>query len=206
MGTLVEQFGTEDMNIMLFKKYILTTLRLMLSKWWVSLIKVFSLTSGILSFLLVWLFYIDHHLFLGGYNDFWRACSIETAVILSIILIVTSVIYFLVMKSQMQLRHKELFFRKFYGEAKKGVIGILLIETSIFILISFLLSLVLIDQVAPVFNLITEKNVDLRQQIDFANFVSIFIFLSLLGFVIGILPSIWYARKRAVDILKKLRT
>ncbi len=193
------------MNNMLFKKYILTTLRLMLSKWWVSLIKLFSLTSGILSFLLVWLFYIDRQFFLEGRESFWKSCSADNAGILGFILLITSIIYFMIMKSQIQLRYTELFFKKYYGETQWGIIGILLIETSIFILFSFLLSLVLIDQIAPVFNLITEKNIDLQQQIQFINLLMIFCFLSLLGFVVGILPSFWYAKKSAVDILRKLR-
>lgn len=193
------------MNNMLFKKYILTTLRLMLSKWWVSLIKLFSLTSGILSFLLVWLFYIDHQLFLEGQESFWKSCSADNVGILGLILLITSVIYFMIMKSQIQLRYTELFFKKYYGETQWGIIGILLIETSIFILFSFLLSLVLIDQIAPVFNLITAKNIDLQQQIQVINLLMIFCFLSLLGFVVGILPSLWYAKKSAVHILRKLR-
>jgi len=189
---------------MFYKKYILTTLRLMLSKWWVSLIKIFSLTSGILSFLLVWLFYVDHNFLLNAQESFWKSCSVENALILSFILIVTSLIYFLIMKSQIQLRNKELFFRKFYGETHRGVIGILLIETSVFILIAFVFSLILIDQVAPIFNLITEKSINLQKNDSLFNLVLIFIFLSILGFVVGICPSLWYARNKAVDILKKL--
>ena len=189
---------------MFFKKYILTTLRLMLSKWWLSLIKIFALTSGILSFLLVWLFYVDHQYFFDDRRLFLKSCSLENALILGFILIVTSVIYFLVMKSQIQLRHKELFFRKFFGESQSGVIGILLIETTIFILIAFVFSLVLIDQVAPVFNVITAKSIDLQEGYKAISFFMIFCFLSVLGFVVGILPSFWYARNRAVDILKKL--
>lgn len=189
---------------MFFKKYILTTLRLMLSKWWVSLIKVFSLTTGIISFLLVWLFYIDHNFFFSEDESFFQSCSAENILILAFILLVTSIIYFLIMRSQIQLRHKELFFRKFYGETHSGIIGILLIETSVFILIAFLLSLIFIDQIAPLFNLITEKSINLQNSSSLINLVLIFIFLSGLGFVVGILPALWYGRIRAVDILKKL--
>ena len=189
---------------MFFKKYILTTLRLMISRWWLSLIKIFALTSGILSFLLVWLFYIDQHYFFEKNTQFLKSCSVENAFILGFILLVTSIIYFLIMKSQIQLRHKELFFRKFFGESQTGITGILLIETSIFILIAFVLSLVFIDQVAPVFNVITEKSINLQQGYGVINFIMIFCFLSVLGFIVGILPSLWYARNNAVDILKKL--
>lgn len=176
----------------------------MLSKWWVSLIKVFSLTTGIMSFLLVWLFYIDHNFLLNESKSFYETCSSENILILGFILLLTSIIYFLIMRSQVQLRHKELFFRKFYGESQQGIIIILLIETSVFILIAFVFSLVLIDQVAPVFNLITEKSINLQENNSLFNLVLIFIFLSVLGFMVGILPSLWYAKNRAVDILKKL--
>ena len=189
---------------MFFKKYILTTLRLMLSRWWLSLIKIFALTSGILSFLLVWLFYVDQHYFYNDSSQFLKSCSAENALILGFILLVTSIIYFLIMKSQIQLRHKELFLKKFFGESIPGIISILLIETSIFILIAFVLSLVFIDQVAPAFNVITAKSINLQQGFGVISFVMIFCFLSVLGFIVGILPSFWYARNRAVDILKKL--
>jgi len=190
---------------MLFKKYILTTLRLILSKWWVSLIKIFSLTSGILSFLLVWLFYIDHQFFIDGQVSFWKSCAADNVGILGFIVFVTSVIYFLIMKSQIQLRYKELFFKKYYGETPWGIIGILMIETSIFILFSFLLCLVLIDQISPVFNLFTDRNINLQQHVHIINLVMIFCFLSFLGFVVGILPSYWFGKIRAVDILHKLQ-
>ena len=176
----------------------------MWAKWWLSLVKIFSLTSGIISFLLVWLFYVDHQYFFNIQGQFIKGYSYENALILGFILLVTIIIYFLVMKSQIQLRHKELFFRKFYGESSIGVIGILLIETSIFILIAFVISLVLIDQVAPVFNIITEKSINLQQKVAVIDVIMIFCFLSTIGFIVGILPSIWYARNRAVDILKKL--
>ena len=176
----------------------------MLSNWWVSLIKIFSLTSGILSFLLVWFFYIDHNFFLETHGAFWQSCSTENALILGFILFLTSFIYFLIMRSQIQLRHKEFFFRKYYGETHRGIISILLIETSAFILVAFLFSLVLIDQVAPFFNVITAKSISLQQHDGMFNFVLIFVFLSLLGFTVGIWPSLWYARNSAVDILKKL--
>lgn len=203
-GMLVGPLYGEDMNYMFFKIYILATLRLMLSKWWLSLIKVFSLTSGILSFLLVWLFYIDHHHSFGMHEQFLKNCSVENLLILGFILLITTIIYFFIMRSQIQLRHKELFFRKYYGETYIGIISILLIETSIFIVVSFLLSLVLIDQVAPVFNLITEKSINLQEGAKTLDLLLVFCFLSVLGFVIGIVPSLWYAKNRAIDILKKL--
>ena len=81
----------------------------------------------------------------------------------------------------------------------------LLLDTCVFIVISFIISLVLIDQVAPVFNLFTAKSVDLQSQLDWINLISIFFFLAMLVLVVGILPSWWYARSKAVDILRKIR-
>lgn len=189
---------------MVFKNYILTTLRLMLTKWWLSLMKIFSLTSGITAFLLVWLFYFDNQYLFYDKNQILESCTLDNILLMAFIILITIVIYFLVMKSQISFRHKELFLRKLYGESHTGIIIILMIETSFFILISFVLSLVLIDQIAPLFNLITEKNVNLRGLISSIDIVMIICFLSILGFIVGILPSFWYARSRAVDILKKL--
>ena len=189
---------------MVFKHYILTTLRLMLTKWWLSLIKIFSLISGITSFLLVWFFYFDQQYFFNEKRQLFEACTTGNIFLLGFILLVTTMIYFFIMKSQMLFRHKELFFRKLYGETYKGIIVILMIETAVFIIIAFILSLVLIDQLAPIFNIITEKNISLRKKGDIFDFMMILCFLSILGFVVGILPSYWYARNDAVEILKKL--
>jgi hypothetical protein len=190
---------------MVLKNYILTTLRLMISNWWLSLIKIFSLTSGILSFLLVWLFYLDQQYFFGAKNQLMVSCTPDNLFLLGGILLITTVIYFLVMKSQMSFRRKELFFRKLYGESNLGIFVILMIETSIFILISFVFSLVLIDQITPFFNEITNKNVNFRDLATISDFIMITCFLLLLGFVVGLLPSLWYARNRALDVLKKLQ-
>ena len=194
----------QDMNPMFFKIYILSTLRLMVSKWWLSLIKIFSLTTGILSFLLIWLFYIDYHYFFDEQSAFFKSCSMENAVILGFIVSGTAIIYFLIMKSQRHLRNKELFLKKYYGETRKGVIIMLMIETSIFIIISFLLSLALIDQVTPMLNHITEKDVSLHQADLLLSFLIMIIFLGALGLIVGIFPSLWYSKSRAIDFLKEL--
>lgn len=190
---------------MLFKKYILTTFRLIIGKWWLSLIKMFSLTSGITSFLLVWLFYFDQHLFLRTDQLGNKFSSLDNVLLLTFIILVTTIIYFLVVRSQISFRHTELFVRKLYGESSSGIVVILIFEMSIFILISFLLSLILIDQISPFFNAFTNKNVHVESRMNIFNFILISCFMLTLGIVIGIFPSIWYARKRALDIQKKLQ-
>ncbi len=190
---------------MIIKNYILTTVRLIIAKWWLSLIKLFSLTSGITSFLLVWLFYFDHQFFFGNGNQAIKSNGLENVLLLAFIFFVTILIYFLVMKSQISFRHKELFIRKFYGESSNGIVAILIIETSIFILIAFMLSLILIDQIAPFFNAYTRKNVTFKSLERIFDMIMITCFLLLMGIIGVILPSIWYARIRAIDILKKLQ-
>ena len=176
----------------------------MRAKWWLSLIKVFSLTSGILSFLLVWLFYIDHNFLNSGHLAIVQSCSLENVILIGFIFLVTMIIYFMVMRSQIPYRHKELFLKKYYGETSNGIMKIWLFETLIFLIISLVLSLVLIDQMTPIFNIITNREVEVQ---DIVGPVSIFIlvsFLFLFGAIIGFLPSLFYIGKRAVDILKKL--
>jgi len=170
----------------------------MRSNWWLSLIKLFSLTTGILSFLIIWLFYIDQEYMV------FKSCSVENAVIMGCIVLGTAIIYFMIMKSQWQLRNKELFLRKYYGETQNGVIFMLMVETSIFIIISFFLSLVLLDQLTPLLNHITDKNVSLRQIDQLLSFIIIIVFLGVLAVIVGLFPSLWYAKSKAVDILKGL--
>ncbi len=194
----------EDMVNMAFRKYILTTLRLLLNKWWLSLIKLCSLTMGMISFLLVWLFYIDHQkMEINGISVF-KSCTFENVLILGSIILVTIIVYFLIMNSQMTFRYKEFFIRKLYGETGKGIFYLLFIEISIFILISFVLSLVLIDQIAPLFNSFTEKNINTRTLGSENGFFFLLSFFMLIGLIIGVLPAMKCAGKRAVDLMKKL--
>lgn len=201
---LVEYRRSEDMDSMFYKNYILTTLRMMKAKWWLSLLKIFSLTSGILSFLLVWLFYIDHEVLASGRLAIVKSYSIENVLLLGFIITGTLIIYFLVMKSQIPYRYKELFLKKYYGESSKGIMNIWLIETLIFLIISLVISLVLIDQVAPIFNFMTKKEVDVESIAGSVSFFILFSFISLFAVIVGFLPSLFHIRKRAVDILKKL--
>jgi hypothetical protein len=189
---------------MIRRKYILTTYRLLIAKWWLSLIKLISLTLGTIAFLLVWLFYIDHQVPENIPLAFFQSCSTESILLLTSILLITVITYFFIMKSQMTLRYKEFFIRRYYGESGQGIILILLIETFTFLIMALLISLVLIDQVAPFFNWLTQKEVDTRQAGMYSGFLPVVSFLTLLGFVVGLLPAIICARKRAVDLLKKL--
>ncbi|MCG8309293.1 MAG: hypothetical protein MI975_18005 [Cytophagales bacterium] len=193
-----------DMNSVFYKNYILTTLRLMITKWWLSLVKIFSLTTGILSFLLIWLFYIDHEFLCNGRFAVLKSCSLENVLLLGFIIIVTMFIYFLVLQSQIPFRYKELFLKKYYGETSKGILKIWLVETIIFIIVSLVLSLVLIDQVAPFFNSVTNREVNIQHNAGQISFIILTGLLSLFGMLVGVLPSLFYIRKRAVDILKKL--
>ena len=176
----------------------------MLSKWWLSLIKVFALTSGILSLLLVWFFYIDMSYFDDRDFNPMSACSLDTLILLGSIIIIMGMIYFLIIKSQITYRHKEFFIRKYYGESSPGIILILMVETTIYISISMVVSLVFIDQVTPFFNLMTSKNVDLQTSFDYTGYLMILCFFMGLCLTMGLLPSVWNARKAAIDFLQKL--
>ncbi len=189
---------------MVYQKYILTTYRLLVNKWWLSLIKLCSLTMGMISFLLVWLFYMDHQIIIGDKISFIDSCTTENGLILGAIILITVFIYFLIMKSQITFRYKEFFLRKLYGESIYGIFYILLIETTIFILCAFVFSLVLVDQIAPFFNLITEKSINTRQMNSDNGMLVLLSLFVLIGFVIGLFPAINCAGKRAVDLLKKL--
>jgi hypothetical protein len=191
-------------EIMFRRKYILTTYRLLVTKWWLSLIKLTSLTLGTISFLLVWLFYVDHQVPENLTLAFFQSCTTENVLLLTSIQLITIVTYFFIMRSQMTLRYKEFFIRRYYGENGLGIILILLIETFTFIGMALLISLVLIDQVAPFFNWLTQKEVDTRQAGIYSRFLPVVSFLTLLGFVVGLLPAIICARKRAIDLLNKL--
>ena len=189
---------------MIFLRYILTTYRLLVGKWWLSLIKLCSLTMGMISFLLVWLFYVDRQQLQERKFSFIDTCTLENLLILGSIIIITILVYYLIMKSQMTFRYKEFFIRKLYGESGIGIFYILLVETIVFIFSAFMLSLVLVDQAAPVFNLITEKSVNTRHLGSENMILALFTFFLFIGFIIGLLPALTCSRRNAVDLLKKL--
>ncbi|NJN24922.1 MAG: hypothetical protein HC819_02500 [Cyclobacteriaceae bacterium] len=167
----------------------------MADKWWLSLVKLFSLTSGISSFLLIWLFYSDRQ------ENHQSTCNPKMLALFIFIILVTSLVYFLVMKSQLTIRRKELFWRKYYGETQSGIVRMLMLETLIFIVAAFLMSLVIIDQVAPIFNLITDKNISIRKPVGWYKSFTILGFISVLGFIVGICPAFWYAKSKTSDMI-----
>jgi hypothetical protein len=159
---------------------------------------------GMLSFLLVWLFYIDHKNVQNKSISILNSCTSENLIILGSIILVTITVYFLIMNSQMTLRYKEFFIRKLYGESGIGIFYILFLEITIFIVVSFIFSLVLIDQVAPLFNLLTDRNVNTRALGSENGFILLLSFFMIIGIILGVLPAMKCSRIRAVDILKKL--
>ena len=174
-----------------------------MEKWWLGLVKLFSLTSGITSFLLICLFYIDHQSDTSNV-PFLQYCSFEIMMIIIAILIITAVVYFLIMKSQMSLRYKEFFVRRLYGETSIGIAGILVFETLIYVMAALVWSLVLIDQIAPLFNTITQKSIDTRALQSYPAFVVTAIYLVLLVVLTTFLPARICAGKSAIDFLRKI--
>ena len=194
----------QDMKGMFLQRYILTTYRLLMERWWLSLIKLCSLTMGMISFALVWLFYIDHNQTQNGKVFIVNLCNSENLLILGAIILITIARYLLILKSQMTIRYKEFFLRKLYGESTGGISYIIMIETVVFVLIAFVLSLVLVDQAAPLFNLITEKNVDTRQ-IGSENMILAFlIFFILIGVLVWLFSAINCSKRNALDLLNRL--
>jgi hypothetical protein len=189
---------------MFFQRYILTTYRLLVERWWLSLIKLCSLTMGMIAFSLVWLFYIDHATTQKGRIFLLNLCTLENLLILGSIIIITITIYLLILRSQMTVRYKEFFIRKLYGESTKGITHIIMIETVVFVLTAFVLSLVMVDQVAPLFNLITERDIN-TQQIGSEHLIWAFVlFFILIGLLVWLFTAITCSRRQALDLLKKL--
>lgn len=190
---------------MIFRRFILTTLRLVMEKWWLGLIKLFSLTTGIISFLLIWLFYVDHQTSSSG-EPFIRNCSLENILLFASVLIITTVLYFMILKSQMTFRHKEFFIRRLYGETSVGIAGILVFETFAYVVTALVLSLVLIDQIAPIFNIITQRSIDILAIKSYSGSVAIVAFLIILIITTTFIPAFICSQKTAVEFLRKIST
>ena len=186
-----------------FDKYILTTYRFMISKWWLSIIKIISLVTGMLSFLLVWFFYIDHQYSLLQ-PSLWLNLSSDAMLILSGIVLVNIALYGFMVRSQLQGRYKAFFIRRYYGETWLGIMKIIMIETTIYVLISVVICLVLLDLVTPAFNDFTGKSINFRSTFNMVNVILILSTLMAVEVVVGGISAFVNRHITAADLLHKI--
>ncbi len=170
-----------------------------------SAMKLFSLTTGTLAFMLVWLFYIDYDINGKEPCPFLLPCSPEGLVLLFAVLFIMVGVYLLLICNQIAMRTKEFFFRKYYGAATSEIVTLILTEAVLFLTVAFLLSLILIDQLAPFFNTLTARQVSVTGGSDkISLIVGAFIFM-IPGFIIMLLPAVRCARYTAAELLRKMR-
>jgi len=189
---------------MIFKMCIWTSIRFMAKNWGISALKLFSLTTGMLSLLLIQLFYFDYSHADNNLSHIWTSGNYESIGLLLVILFITVYVYLLLISNQIAARAREFFIRKLYGATVLEIIGVLMVEAFLFLLVSFLLSLSLIDQLSPLFNRFTGRQVNIsNNQNDIGLVAGAFLFL-VPAFLMMLLPAMKCARWRAVEFLKKL--
>ena len=176
----------------------------MAKNWGVSALKLFSLTTGILSLLLLWLFYFDYGQKAERSGHLLAYTSFESMSLLVAILLVTVFAYLYIICNQITARTKEFFIRKLYGANTIEIVGIVMAEAFLFLLVAFALSLSLIDQLTPLFNRITGRQVSISNNYnDIGAVTGAFLFI-VPAFLIMLLPALRCAKLRAVEFLKKL--
>jgi hypothetical protein len=176
----------------------------MAKNWGISALKLFSLTTGMLSLLLIQLFYFDYNQIESNLYRVWRQGNFESIALLLVILSITVFVYLLLISNQIAARSREFFIRKLYGASGFEIIAVLLVEAFLFLLVSFLLSLALIDQLSPLFNRFTGRHISIsNNQNDIGLVTGAFLFI-VPAFLMMLLPAMRCAGWRAVEFLKKL--
>jgi cell division protein FtsX len=191
-------------RFMIFKLCIWISVRFMAKNWGISALKLFSLTTGMLSLLLIQLFYFDNNQIEDNLYRAWTQGNFESIALLLVILSITVLVYLLLISNQITSRAREFFIRKLYGASAFEIIAVLLVEAFLFLLVSFLLSLTLIDQLSPMFNRFTGRSVSIsNNQNDIGLVTGVFLFI-VPAFLMMLLPAMRCAGWRAVEFLKKL--
>jgi len=176
----------------------------MARNWGISALKLFSLTTGMLSLLLIQLFYFDYSHADSNLSQVWISGNYENIAFLLVIMSLTVLVYLLLISNQIAARDREFFIRKLYGARSIEIVAVLMVETFLFLLVSFLLSLSLIDQLSPLFNKFTGRQVNISDnQNDIGLVTGVFLFI-VPAFLVMLLPAVRCAKWRAVDFLKKL--
>ncbi len=188
---------------MIFKMCIWTSVRFMMKNWGISALKLFSLTTGMLSLLLIQLFYFDYSLAEDNLMV-WTGDNYESLALLLVILLIMVFVYLVLISNQITARTREFFIRKLYGASALEIVAVLMVEAFLFLLVSFLLSLSLIDQLSPLLNKFTGRRVSFSaNQGDIGLVTGVFLFI-VPAFLMMLLPAMKCAGWRAVEFLKKL--
>lgn len=189
---------------MFFKKCIWTSARFIMKNWGISALKLFSLTTGMVSLLLIRLFYADNSATGNSLPTVLTDDNYESIALLLVILVIMVGVYWLLIRQQIAARTREFFIRKLYGAGPLEIAGVLMLEAFLFLLAAFLLSLSLIDQLSPLFNRFTGHQVNFSANESDISIVTWSFLLIVPAFLIMLLPSLRCAGWRAVEFLKKL--
>jgi len=99
-------------------------------------------------------------------------------------------------------RSKEVGLRKLFGSSRFELIQQFLIESVFLTLISFILSLPIVELFIPVLNFFTDKQLSLYQLLDGYTFLSVIALILLVGVVAGSYPAFFLSSLQPIDALK----
>jgi putative ABC transport system permease protein len=168
-----------------------------------SLVKVLSLASGISCILLYWLYSVEYNERVSGLMDLFSNCSTFDALVILAMLFIVWIGYVLISVEYNKLRLTEIFIRKLYGERTHVVVLSLVTETTILIALSMALSLIVTDQLIPLINSWTAKEVYIRTAIGSRLWVAGGGLFLLLEVFCGFFPAYLSSRVNIPDILRQ---
>ncbi len=121
------------------------------------------------------------------------------------VLLIAGINYMNLTTARASGRMKEIGVRKTIGAAKGNLVGQFLFESSLVTFVSFVLSLLFVNLLLPVFNRFTGKELSLGFSTDYRIWLLAIGFAAISGLLSGSYPALLLSRFRPVSLLKNLK-
>ena len=122
------------------------------------------------------------------------------------VLLIAGINYMNLTTARSSSRLKEIGVRKAIGAFKSNLVRQFLLESLLVTLISFILSLIVLNLVLPSFNQFTNKQLSLGLTTDYRIWLYAMVFAAIAGFLSGSYPALMLSRFKPVLLLKNLKT
>jgi len=122
--------------------------------------------------------------------------------IVILILVLAIINYMNLTIAQAGIRAKEIAIKKLLGSSRQKLIILLVSESMLLCLISFIIAVFLSFLAEQVFNNLLKTELNLNNEINNLTFVISFVFVVFIGFISGIIPAVIITRLKAVEVIK----
>lgn len=127
--------------------------------------------------------------------------SILLAVVI-LILLLSIINYINLTIAQSGMRAKEMAIRKLVGSSRVKLLTQYVVESVVLILVAFIISIFLAFFAENIFNNLLDTQLKLSKSFSIEIITLSFLFISVIGFISGIIPAIIITKTKAIDVLK----